>query len=57
MANYYAQFIEGLSTLAKPLNKLTAGQRVRKKHGQQTPFVSNLRLLSPEDWTAEYEQL
>ncbi|CAM4516070.1 unnamed protein product [Leuciscus chuanchicus] len=53
MANYYSHFIEGLSTLAKPLFKLTAGQKVGRRHGQKKPFVSKPRRLRPEDWTAE----
>lgn len=55
MANYYSHFIEGLSTLARPLFKLTAGQKVRRKYGQKTRYVPNFRHLSPEDWTEECE--
>lgn len=53
MANYYSHFIEGLSTLARPLFKLTVGQKVRRKDGQKTRYVPNFRRLSPEDWTEE----
>jgi len=53
MANYYSHFIEGLSALAKPLFKLTAGQKIRKKGGKDRSSFPKPKRLSPEDWTAE----
>ncbi|KAK3521121.1 hypothetical protein QTP86_021290, partial [Hemibagrus guttatus] len=53
MANYYSHFIEGLSALAKPLFKLTAGQKIRKKGCKGGPCFPKPKRLSPDDWTAE----
>ncbi len=53
MANYYSHFIEGLSALAKPLFKLTAGQKIKRKGGKGGSCFPKPKRLSPEDWTAE----
>lgn len=52
MANYYSPFIEGLSGLARPLFRLTAGQKAKRKG---KPNANKPRRLKPEDWTLDCE--
>lgn len=55
MANYYSHFIAGLSAIAKPLFKLTPGQKMKQKFAKRRPDTTKSRRLKPEDWTAECE--
>lgn len=55
MANYYSHFIDSFSTLAKPLYKLTAGQKMKGRGGKGGPRAVKPTRLTPADWTAECE--
>jgi hypothetical protein len=56
MANYYSHFIVSFSGLAKPLYRLIAGQKRKRKGEKGKPHGGALKCLKPEDWTTECEE-
>lgn len=53
MANYYSHFIASFSGLAKPLFRLIAGQKSKRKGEKGKPHGMAHKRLKPEDWTSE----
>ncbi|KAL7862550.1 hypothetical protein SRHO_G00139910 [Serrasalmus rhombeus] len=56
MINFYQHFIPSYSATAKPLFGLVAGQKQKRKGRPHAKVRTQLRKLSPRDWTSAHQE-